>query len=128
MSQTDKLALQKSQAGMRFIAQTSIYNQANWPRLAQFIDQSYSPDLLAEQPQPQRLADFQAWYEQMGRMRIKQVLAANEHHVIVALEVERQETLYYLELQCEDEYPHLVTRCWLAPLQPIDDEANDSSA
>jgi len=128
MSQTDKLALQKSQAGMRFIAQTTIYNQANWPRLAQFIRESYAPALLEERSEAERLADFQAWQAQMGRLRVKQVLASNEHHVIVALEVEREADLYYLELQCEDDYPHLITRCWLAPLKPLAAEDNEASS
>ncbi|MCS6834781.1 MAG: hypothetical protein NZ750_02040 [Anaerolineae bacterium] len=126
MSQTDKLALQRSQAGMRFIAQTSIYNQANWPRLAQFIRESYAPVLLEERNVAERLADFQAWQAQMGRMRVKQVLASNEHHVVVALEVEREANLYYLELQCEGDYPHLITRCWLAPLVPVESEDEDA--
>lgn len=127
MSQTDKLALQQSQAGMRFIAQTSIYNQANWPRLAQFIRESYASALLEERSEAERLADFQAWQAQMGRLRVKQVLASNEHHVIVALEAERETTLYYLELQCEDDYPHRIVRFWLAPLKPLEGEDDETS-
>lgn len=119
--ENDKLALQKSQAGMRFIAQTTIYNKQDLPRLRQFLDESYSEALLAEQTSEARLAAFEAWYAQEGRLRVKQVLAANEHHVIVALETEKSERLYYLELKCEDDYPHKVTQFMLAPLQAIEE-------
>jgi hypothetical protein len=122
MSQAqDKLALQKSQAGMRFIAQTTIYNRQDLARLRQFIAESYSEVLLAEQDMDARLMALQAWYAQEGRVRVKQVLAANEHHVIVALETEKSANLYYLELKCEDDYPHKVTLFMLAPLKTIEE-------
>lgn len=115
----DKLALRASQAGMRLIAQTHIYNGMNWERLAQFISDSYHPDTLEEQPVESRVAVFKTSSERAGRLRIKQVLATNEHHVILVLEAEKMDGLFYQEMKVEEEYPHRITAYMHQPLQAI---------
>lgn len=115
----DKLALRASQAGMRFIAQTHIYNQANWQRLHTFISDSYKAELLEQEDTDARLAIFQNLYEQVGRQKVKQVLATHEHHVIVVTETEREGAFYYVEVQVEDDYPHQITAFMQQPLHEV---------
>lgn len=122
----DKLALRKSQSGMRFIAQMTIYNTANWERLAQFIEDSYHADVLAQQSAQSRLQVFQTTYERVGRMRVKQVIATNEHHSVIAMETERTAALFYVELRVEEDYPHQITFYLHQPLQPVNHQEEDA--
>lgn len=115
----DKLALRASQAGMRFIAQMTIYNSKRGERLRQFIADSYHADLLEQQPVEDRLQAFEAMYEQVGGVKVKQVLAAAAHHVIVVLEAQRAEGLFYTEIKVEEDYPHQITFYMHQPLTPI---------
>ena len=116
---TDKVALRASQAGMRFIAQTHIYNSGNWERLEEFIRSSYQNEQLEEQPVESRLQVFKTTYEKIGRMKVKQVVAANEHHVIVITETEKMDGFFYIEVQVEEDYPHKITFYMHRPLQPV---------
>jgi len=115
--QQDKMALRASQAGMRLIAQMHIYNQADDDRLLTFIRDSYTAALLDEQPADERLTLLKQWYDKIGKVRVKQVLATNEHHVIVVLETERDNHFYYTEMQVQDDYPHQITAFTITPLQ-----------
>lgn len=115
----DKVALRASQAGMRFIAQMHIYNQANVDRLRTFIEDSYHDDQLAQQSIEARLTAFRQMYAEVGKVRVKQVMAANEHHVIIIIETEKNEAMFYMEIKVEDEYPHKITYFMNAPLKAI---------
>jgi len=115
----DKLALRGSQAGMRFIAQMHIYNMDNADRLETFIQDSYHDDQLAQQSVTDRLADLRTMYENVGKVRVKQVMAAGEHHVIVIIETEKGEQLFYIEVKVEEEYPHKIIQFMNQPLKAI---------
>lgn len=115
--EADKLALRASPAGMRYIAQMHLYNQDNWARLHQFINDSYHADLLIQADAPQRLADLQAQYAAIGKLKIKQVLATQEHHVIVVAQAQNAAGFFYTEMKVEAEYPHKITLYMFTPLQ-----------
>ena len=104
----DKLALRISQAGMRLIAQMTIYNSGDFERLRQYIEESYHPDILADETVEQRLAIFREQYETIGKVRIKQVIGSGKHHVIVLLETENEEGYLLNELKVEEDYPHQI--------------------
>ena len=116
----DKFALRASQAGMRFIAQMHIYNGGDEMRLTQFIADSYHADQLAALPVAARLADLQQMRSEAGRVKVKQVMATNEHHVIVIVAAEQDDRLYYMEMRVEEEYPHRITQFMKAPLKAIE--------
>ncbi len=116
----DVLVLRASQAGMRFIAQTHIYNGGNWERLRQFIADSYHDERLAEHSVEGRLQMFQTTQEKAGRMRVKQVVAANEHQIVVITEAEKDGDFFLVELLVEEDYPHKITGYQHRPLQPKD--------
>ena len=118
----DKIALRASQAGMRFIAQTHIYNSTNWERLQTFIADSYHAEKLEEQPAENRLDIFKTTFDKVGRMKVKQVVATHEHRVVVVVEVELGDMPYFLvDMVCEEEYPHKITAYSHQPLQPKED-------
>lgn len=116
----DKVALRASQAGMRFIAQMHIYNQADVDRLRTFIETSYHDDQLAQQSAESRLTALRQMQSEVGRVKVKQVMASNEHHVIVIIETERGAGLYYMEIKVEEDYPHKITYFLNAPLKAIE--------
>lgn len=116
----DHQPLSQSAAGMRLIAQTTLYNAGNPARLETFIASSYHPDLLAAQDVAARLAAFAAHYDALGRWKVQQTLAANKHHVIVVFATERDpEAFYYCELQVEDDYPHRIIAYRFDKLQEV---------
>jgi hypothetical protein len=118
----DKLALRASSAGMRFIAQMHIYNQHGEDRLRQFITESYHANLLAEKAVAERLAEFQALFRQVGKMKVKQVVAVNKENAIVIMENESNDTFYYVELKVEEEYPHQIVHYLCAPMREVTEE------
>ena len=115
----DKVVLRASQAGMRFIAQSHIYNTGNWERLQSFIADSYHVDKLAEQAAEHRLDIFKTTFDKVGRMKVKQVVGTHEHRAIVVVEVEHGELPYFLvDIAVEEEYPHKIIAYSHQPLQP----------
>lgn len=115
----DKIALRASQAGMRFIAQTHIYNSTNWERLQTFIADSYHANKLEEQAAEHRLDIFKTTFDKVGRMKVKQVVGTHEHRVVVVVEVELGDMPYFLvDMVVEEEYPHKVIAYSHQPLQP----------
>ena len=104
----DKLALRISQAGMRFIAQMTIYNSGDFDRLRQYIEESYHPDLLAQESVEDRLAIFHEQHATIGKVRVTQVVATGKHHVVVVMEAEREEGYLVNEMAVEDDYPHRI--------------------
>lgn len=115
----DKVTLRASQAGMRFIAQTHIYNGGNWERLEQFISDSYSEAMLEDQPVSGRLSMFQTTHEKIGRLKVKQVVGTHKERVVVVVEVETGEHPYFLvDLVVEEDYPHKIIAYSHQPLEP----------
>jgi hypothetical protein len=112
----DKLALRISQAGMRFIAQMTIYNSGDFERLRQFISESYHPDLLASMSVEERVAEFRSWYQTLGKVRVKQVIGTGKHHVIVLVETQTGDGYFLNELKVEEDYPHRVIAFENTPL------------
>jgi len=102
-------AVIKSQAGMRFIAQQTIYNKGDFQRLRQFIEDSYAENILAVDPVDRRVLDLKTSYKLNGRLKVKQVIGTSEHQVVLVLEAEKNDDYLYAEMQVEDEYPHKIT-------------------
>jgi len=118
----DKIALRASQAGMRFIAQTHIYNGGNRERLKKFIEDSYSEKMLEEQPVEGRLSMFEKTREKIGRLKVKQVAATHEERVVVVVETETGEHPYFLvDVVVEEDYPHKIIAYSHQPLEPTEE-------
>lgn len=104
----DKLTLRASQAGMRFIAQMTIYNSGDFDRLRTYIAESYHPLMLAEHSAEAWLDQFREWGQDAGKVKVQQVLGASKHQVVVLLASERVEDFWLCDLTVEEEYPHRI--------------------
>jgi hypothetical protein len=113
----DKIALRKSQAGMRFIAQMHIYNGGDWGRLDAFIRDSYHSDMLEAQNAVERIQILMNVYDKLGRVKVKQVVGTSEHQALVVIEAEKTDSFYLVEMKVEEDYPHKVTYFSLQPMQ-----------
>jgi uncharacterized protein with GYD domain len=103
----DKTALKTSSAGMRLIAQTTIFNQGDFARLRTYITDNYHDAILAEVPASTRLAEQKAIYRMAGKLRVEQVVAAGKHQVVVIMEAERSGR-FLVTMTVEEDYPHKV--------------------
>ena len=107
----NRATLAGSQAGMRFIAQMTIYNSGDFERMRSFIVESYSPDLVEPDSVDERLEDFRAQRAAVGKLRVRQVVGTGKYHVIVLLEAEQGEDFILSELKVEEDYPHRIVEC-----------------
>lgn len=123
----DKIALRASQAGMRFIAQMTIYNSRDWERMREFIEQSYHEELLDAQPAINRVQVFKSTHQRLGRLRVKQVVAASAHQAVVVMEAEAADDYFMMQMQVEDEYPHRINAYLHQPLRPAQSADSDDS-
>lgn len=121
---SDQRALQASQAGLRLIAMLTFYNNARFDRLRVYLREHFSAAALEEQPAAARLAQFKVLAAQHGRLRVRQVAAADKHRAVALLE-SQQGGLLLADMACEDEYPHRVSAF---DLVPVPEEAPDDLA
>lgn len=104
----DKQAMIRSQAGMRYIAQMTIYNNGDFARLEQFVRESYAPAALEESSGEERLTAFRQGYAVDGRLRIVQVVGADPHHIVAVIECERSGAYFLEDMTVEPDYPHRI--------------------
>lgn len=106
---------------MRLIALLTLYNQGDGARLRQYIAENYAPEALEGQSADDLLADMLALREQVGRVRIAQVLGVGEHQAVVMTEGEHGAWCAFQMIVSED-YPHRIT---FYAHQPMDLEAEE---
>ena len=105
---SERLALQQSQAGMRLIAQMTIYNSGDFRRLRTYLRESYHEKALEAESLAERIAVFRQMYAALGKVRIRQLLATDPHHVVVLVEAEKADGLFMYDLEVEAEHPHKI--------------------
>ncbi len=101
--------LTRSHAGMRLIAQTTLYNKGDLERLRAYIADYYQPAALEAQSATDRLLEFKLTYRVAGKLRVHQIVAADEHRAVVMLHGQKNNSLYLAEMAVEEAYPHKVT-------------------
>jgi hypothetical protein len=104
----DKTALKLSNAGMRLIAQTTIVNSGDTARLRDFVAQNYAPKALEDQTVDERIESYQEAFSQTGKLRIFQVLATDKHRVVVIMQAQADDAMYYTEIAVEEDFPHKI--------------------
>jgi hypothetical protein len=100
--------LARSHAGIRLIAMASIYNQGDFDRLKIYVCEHFNSLALQTESADSRVDDLLAQYRAVGRVRVRQVVAYDEHHVVVMLDSE-QGHLLLEDLEVEADYPHKIT-------------------
>ena len=93
---------------MRLIAQMTIYNSGDFERLRQFIEESYHPDLLAQELCRRSAGDLSRTVRHNWESACQQVVATGKHHVVVVMETEREEGYLVNEMEVEEDYPHRI--------------------
>jgi hypothetical protein len=111
----DKTALKTSSAGMRLIAQTTIFNGKDFARLRQYITDNYHEVLLSEIPVSTWLAEMKAVYRLAGKLRVGQVVGISKYQAIVTMESEHGGR-YLVQITVEEDYPHKVLGYQLSAL------------
>lgn len=105
----DQRALVTSNAGMRLIAQTTLYNNGDMARLHTFIAENYTAASLDEESALRRAQAWQIVREQIGRLRLRQVIGYDKLHVIVLMQAEyAPDALFLNEVFVEEDYPHKI--------------------
>jgi hypothetical protein len=99
-----------SNAGMRLIAQTTLFNKGDFERLRTFIADNYAEIALEAASVKARLAEFKVLYRMAGKMRIDRVMAIDKHTALVILESERGD-FYMAQMVVSGDYPHKVLLC-----------------
>lgn len=99
-----------SNAGMRLIAQLSIFNKGDFNRLRDYITENYAPEALEFASVKSRLVEFKAVYRMAGKMRIDRVIAVDKHQALVVTEGERGD-FYMVQVSVSEDYPHKVLVC-----------------
>jgi hypothetical protein len=108
MNEDNKKAIQSSQAGIRFIAQMTFYNNADFDRLKEYIQQSYTTAALEQKSVERRLAELQEWHQESGRLRVEEVASAEKHYLFVLMESEQGQK-YSVRLTVSEDYPHHIS-------------------
>jgi hypothetical protein len=105
----DQRALVTSSAGMRLIAQTTLYNSGDLARLQDFIANNYTTASLAEESALRRAQAWGIVRAQIGRLRVRQVIGFDKLHVIVLMQAEYEpDALFLNEVFVEEGYPHKI--------------------
>ncbi len=113
--------LSRSRAGMRLIALLTLYNQGDAARLRAYIADNYEPQALEDQSVEDLLADLLTLREQIGRVRIAQVLGVGEHQAVVMGEGE-QGAWCAFQMAVSEAYPHRVIYYVHQPVDVDDDD------
>jgi hypothetical protein len=98
-----------SHAGIRLIAQLTIFNKGDFDRLRTYLQHNYADEALADIALKTRLAELKAIYRINGKMRVEQVVAVGKYEALVALVAEKGEAVYLTQLAVQEDYPHKVT-------------------
>ncbi len=111
-----------SHAGIRLIAQLTIFNKGDFDRLRAYLQDNYAEEAFADIGVKTRMAELKAIYRMNGKMRIEQVIAAGEYEAIVALVAERGDAVYLTQMAVQEDYPHKVTFFNQGKMDKVEDE------
>ncbi|MBL8152980.1 MAG: hypothetical protein JNM70_02250 [Anaerolineae bacterium] len=106
-----------SNAGMRLIAQTTLYNKGDFARLRTFLTESYHESALAEMSLAVRLAEMKALRRLHGKLRVEQLMAVDKHQAVVVLAAERG-AVFLTQIAVEEDYPHRILGFHMQALEP----------
>jgi hypothetical protein len=112
-----KIALMQTPVGRRVIAFLTIFGSGDFDRLRTYIAENYNDTALRQCPVDERLHQHQTIFEQAGKLRVYQVVASDEHHVVFIVQGQKDDSLYLNEMRIEADYPHKVIEFTQTALQ-----------
>jgi hypothetical protein len=108
MVEATQQQLARSHAGMRLIAQTTLYNRGDFERLRTYIADNYRPEAFEVIAAKDRLLDLKMTYRVAGKLRIRQVVAVGPHRVVAMMQGQKNNSMYLAQIAVEEDYPHKV--------------------
>lgn len=105
---SDKDILARSHAGVRLIALATLYNKGDFQRIRAYMKDHYTDGALATSPIALRLAEMREQFRNEGKVRVRQLVAHDKHHVVVLLETQHGGMLLE-DLMVEEGYPHKIS-------------------
>jgi hypothetical protein len=118
---SDSQQLAASHAGLRLIALLTFYNQGAIDRLRAYLKEHLAETALEEESPASRLAALKMLASEAGRLKVRQVVAADKHHVVALLHSERG-GMVLTDLEVSADYPHKIL---LFALGMIGEESSD---
>lgn len=106
----DKMTLMQTAAGRRYIAFLTILNSGRQDRLRTFITDNYTEKALAKQGVDDLFAQYTAYMDAVGKLKVHQVVAADDHYIVVLVKAQKDDKLYINEYKVEEDYPHRVLK------------------
>ena len=104
----DKDVLARSHAGIRLIVLATLYNQGDFTRIRAYLREHFLPLALEQEPVALRIANLREQFRAQGKVRVKQVVAYDKHHVVVLLATQNGGTILE-DLTVQEEYPHKIS-------------------
>lgn len=104
----DKNTLLRAAVGRRFIAYLTLMNSGQLKRLRQYIAENYMPGALGEQSVGERVQWHKTFFAETGKLRVYQVLACDEHHLLALVYAQLNKTVYLNEFKVSPDYPHKI--------------------
>lgn len=104
----EKDELMKTAAGRRLIAYLTIFNKGNMDRINDYIRDNYSDQAFETRSQDEWLQWTEDIQTQVSKLRIHQVVAADDHHVVVLVQAQKDSAFYMCDYKVDDEFPHKV--------------------
>ncbi len=109
-NEQDKMTLMKAAAGRRYMAFLTIYNSGNTERLRTFIEDNTTDKLLEKSSVDGLLAQYMAMKEATGKLKVHQVVAADDYYIVVLVMAQTDGKLYINEYKVDEDYPHKVLK------------------
>lgn len=110
-----KQVMVESPAGRRLMAYLTIMNTRNTERLKVYVADNYADEALEKESVDARMRWHDEAFDLTGRLRIHQVVAYDEHYVVVMLQAERDDGYYISEFKVDEDYPHKIMKFNLHP-------------
>lgn len=111
-----KVALMQTPVGRRVIAFLTIFGSADFERLRTYFADNFTDNALGEQSAEARSQQHRQIFNETGKLRVYQVIASDEHHVVFIAQAQKDESLYLNEMRIEADYPHKVITFTHSPL------------
>ena len=105
-----KQTLMQTAAGRRFIAFLTIFNSGNADRLRTYIAENTTEKALESQSVDDRWQQLIDTMNEVGKLRVHQVVAADDHYIVVLVQAKNTGDFYINEYKVDEEYPHKVMK------------------
>lgn len=106
----EQQVLMKTAAGRRLIAYLTLFNKGDMGRITDYIRDNYSDKAFETRSAEEWLTWTEAIQEQVGKLRIHQVVAVDDYYIVVIVQAQKDDQFYINEYKVDEEHPHKVLK------------------